>query len=360
MSKGFPPQLLPVLVGQSDLRLAGAFKTKERKGHVDRKCGHVIAPSADDDHNIRTRLALVSVLSLCCSAKMQSRFRDWGDARIFLAVAREGSTLAASRVLGINQTTVARRIGVLEHALDLVLFEKTTRGSKLTDPAKRLLPFAEALEEAAMALEAEAAEERGISSGPIRITAFDSAMLGNISDVVADFVEDNPTANFEFIAAERLLDLTKGEADVALRMTPGKIADDRLIAQKLGESCWTYYASRTYADKRTLPDAFREDMEEHCVILLSHVATKRQNVLRCVSGNEIHTAISAGQGIGPLPIFQGDGDPNLVRCFDPPKGSDLTVWLVTSPAANKRSDVRRFIEFAAPRIAQNLKPTLIA
>ena len=66
----------------------------------------------------------------CCSAKMQSRFKDWGDVRVFLAVMREGSTLAASRVLGINQTTVARRIDVLENALGLTLFEKTTAGSQ--------------------------------------------------------------------------------------------------------------------------------------------------------------------------------------------------------------------------------------
>ena len=72
---------------------------------------------------------LVSPPAPCCSAKMQSKFREWGDFRVFLAVMREGSTLAASRGLGINQTTVSRRIDVLENALGVTFFEKSTRGA---------------------------------------------------------------------------------------------------------------------------------------------------------------------------------------------------------------------------------------
>lgn len=285
---------------------------------------------------------------------MQSRFRDWGDVRIFLAVVREGSTLAAARVLGINQTTVARRIDVLEQALGLQLFEKTTRGSNPTEAANSLLPSAKELEQCALALEEQAETERGRARAPIRITAFDHAMMGNIGQVVSDFVKENPDATFEFIAAERMLDLMKGEADIALRMTPN-ISDDRLIARRVGQTKWTYYAARTYAETHGLPAAYTEDMEEHCVILLSHITTKRRNVMRCASANDARMAMQAGQGVGPLPVFDGDSDPQLVRCFDPPEGADLPVWLIASPSAHKRPMVRRFTAFAAPRIAQNLK-----
>jgi len=288
---------------------------------------------------------------------MQSQFKDWGDARVFLTVFREGSTLAASRILGINQTTVARRIGVLEHSLGLTLFDKTTRGASPTAFATRLLPFAETLEKAALALEAEAITEQGRSNPPIRITAFDHDMIGNISQVVADFVDKNPTATFEFVVAERILDLIKGEADIALRISPA-ITDDRLIARKVGHTQWTYYASRSYAEKNETPDAYAEDMGLHRVILLNHIASRRHNVLRCASADELRTAISTGQGIGPLPIFDGDRAPNLVRCFDPPEGSEIAVWLITSPEAYKRPDVRRFTAFAAPLISRNLREVL--
>lgn len=285
---------------------------------------------------------------------MQSGFKDWGDARIFLAVYREGSTLAAARILGINQTTVARRIGVLEHTLGLTLFEKTTRGACPTETATRLAPFAEKLESAALAFESEALAEQGRTLAPIRITAFDQMVVGDLGRIVSDFGDENPGSTFEFITTERKLDLMKGEADVAIRLTYA-ISDERLIARKVGGTSWTYYASRAYAEKNGTPDAFTDDMSPHRVILLSHVNSSRPNVRRCASASDLRTAIIGGQGIGPLPTFEGDRDPNLVRCFDPPHSSELNVWIVTSPDAYKRADVRRFTAFAAPRISRFIK-----
>ena len=284
---------------------------------------------------------------------MQSRFKDWGDVRVFLAVMREGSTLSASRHLGINQTTVSRRIDVLEHALGVSLFDRTTRGAVPTDHAKSLLASAEALEHAALALEAVANAEKDKASKPIRITSVGDKSFGGLGAVVAEFVEANPSVNFEFVFSEKNLDLMKGEADVALRMTP-EISDDRLIARKVGVRQWTYYASRTYALKHSLPKEFAEDMEDHRVHLLPHFPSKRRNLVRCATINDLMMAIETGQGIGPFPLPIGDANPNLVRCFDPPPGSDLQVWLILSPAAHKRPEVRRFTAFAAPRIAQNL------
>ncbi|WP_074840006.1 LysR family transcriptional regulator [Marinovum algicola] len=261
---------------------------------------------------------------------MQSRFRDWGDVRVFLAVMREGSTLAASRHLGINQTTVARRIDVLEHALDVVLFERTTRGAEPTEHATALLPFAEAIETAALSFEAEA--ERGRDSAPILITSFENETFGHIGAVVAEFAEKHPGVRFKFVFSERSLDLVKGEADVALRMAPA-ISDDRLIAQKVGQTQWTYYASRAYAATHSLPAEFRKDMEDHPVHLLNHFPSERRNIVRCATFNDMLMAVLTGQGIAPMPVTIEATNPNLVRCFDPPPGSDL----LTCPPPNPSS-----------------------
>ncbi|MBF9061361.1 LysR family transcriptional regulator [Rhodobacterales bacterium HKCCSP123] len=285
---------------------------------------------------------------------MQSRFRDWGDVRVFLAVLREGSTLAASRHLGINQTTVSRRIHVLEHTLGVTLFDRTTRGAVPTEHANNLVASAEALERAALSFEADAAAERASSSKPIRVTAVGDKSIGNIGAIVAEFVEENPGVSFEFIFSEHPLDLMKGEADVALRMA-AEISDDRLIARKVGVTHWTYYASRAYAAKKSLPAEFSDDMEDHRVHLLHHFSSKRRNIVRCATVNDMMMAIETGQGIGPFPVTVGDANPNLVRCFDPPSGADLQVWLLASPSALERPEVRRFTAFAGPRIARNLK-----
>ena len=285
---------------------------------------------------------------------MQSRFRDWGDVRLFLAVMREGSTLAAARHLGVNQTTVSRRIDVLEHALGVTLFARSTRGARPTEQATALLPYAQTLEQAAIDFEAQAEATKASDNAPIRITAFESGINGNIAAVVAEFSEKHPGVSFEFNFAERSLDLMKGEADVALRMTPSA-PDEKLIAQKVGQSNWTYYSSRSYAAKNNLPSEYGPDMEDHAVHLLNHVKSDRQNLVRCATSHNVVMALQTGQGIGPLPLIVGDANPELVRCFEPPPGSELQVWLVTSPAAHKRADVRRFTAFAAPRIARNLK-----
>lgn len=273
---------------------------------------------------------------------------------MFLAVIREGSTLAASRMLDINQTTVSRRIDVLEHVLGVKLFQKTSRGAEPTETALQLLPLAEQMEKIAIEIDGAANTVRQRPKPPIRITAFDQAMVGNIGSVVSEFTDENPDITVEFLAAERLLDLVKGEADVAVRATP-TISDDRLIARKIGMSYWTYYASRAYADKHGTPNAFSEDMAPHRVVLLSHISSNRPNVLRCNSARDLVMAIKTGQGIGPMPINEGDRDPDLVRCFDPPENAKFPVWLVTSPQAYEREEVRRFTGYAAPKIAKNLK-----
>lgn len=285
---------------------------------------------------------------------MQNRFKDWGDARVFLAVAREGSTLAAARVLGINQTTVSRRIDVLEHALGVTLFEKTTRGACLTEAGEDLLSAAEALETAAVEFETQAIEHSLKDAPPIRLTAFDSAMVGNLGKIIAAFSEENPNISFEFIAAERILDLCKGEADIALRLSPA-IADDRLIVTRLGELAWTYYASKAYAAKNGVPEAYVEDLAPHKVALLAHIPSKRKGVQRCATADDLRMAILAGQAIGPLPTFDGDQNPNLIRCFPPPHGSKLNAFLVTSPDAHKRPIVRKFTAYAAPILRRYFK-----
>lgn len=285
---------------------------------------------------------------------MQSRFKRWEDARLFLAVAREGSTLAASRALGITQTTIARRMDALEHALGLTLFERDTRGFRLTEDGAALIEPAECLENAALELEGAAADRRKARNRPIRFTAWDDVLTLEIAAVFAEFSELHPEVSFEFLASERRLDLSGGEADVALRLG-AEVVDQTLIGRVVGATFWTYYASERYAEANGLPRTFSPDMEAHTVILLRHIPTARRNVLLCKSSAEQVMALQTGRGIGPLPIYQGDRTPGLVRCFPPPDGAELTARLLASQTAYRRPEVRSFMAFAAPRIAELLK-----
>ena len=125
---------------------------------------------------------------------MNSRFRNWSDVRVFLAVVREGSTLAASKVLGMAQPTVAQRIDVLEHELGLTLFNRDTRGFTPTTEGRSLVKTAEAVEAAALAFEDQAASQT--QARPIRITAFSENLSTSTTNILSEFSLRRPRTRF--------------------------------------------------------------------------------------------------------------------------------------------------------------------
>ena len=170
-------------------------------------------------------MTLVSVSTLCCSTKMKSVFQNLSDVRVFLAVLRTGSTLAASKTLGMSQPTVARRIEALEHMLDLVLFERNTQGFVATQDALALVVNAEAVEEAAKALDLKAARLASAQSRSIRITAVTDAFNPRLSAMLEGFVESYGNVSFELIPSDDAVNISSGDADIAIRWTNKKIDD---------------------------------------------------------------------------------------------------------------------------------------
>jgi DNA-binding transcriptional LysR family regulator len=247
------------------------------------------------------------------------------------------------------QPTVARRVDALEHDLKLTLFERNTRGYHLTPEGTAMLPFAEAVQEAAASMEEAAQNELQRTAAPIRFTTWDDALSAALAETFADFTAGNPGTTFEFLASDQPLDLLAGEADVALRTTSDP-QDDNLICRRIGATNWTYYASPAYAKERGLP-AGMEDLDSHQVILLDHIPSRRQGVRFCKSAAELIMLVRSGQGIGPIPVVQGDVEAGLVRCFPPPDSSRLDIFLLVNPAAYRRPEVRRFVSFAAPRFS---------
>lgn len=291
---------------------------------------------------------------------MKSEFRDWSDIRAFLAVMREGSTLAASRQLGVAQPTVARRIETLEHATGLTLFDRDTRGFHPTGAARTLLPLAEAVETAANAF---AAKSRDLSQPrAIRITAYSGNFSQKAATIFAEFTADHPDVQFEFLPSLRTLDLIAGEADVALRL-PGEPPDPSLIRRKISTARWTLYGSKPYADKHGLP-ASLDDLHGHRFVtfqrpdvsdrlhrwLLGHV-NPDQIVMSCHEVELQHAAIVAGRGLGIINLRMAADIPALIRCFDPPEDWAAEHLLLVSPQAYRRPEVKAFVKFFAPRYA---------
>ena len=291
---------------------------------------------------------------------MISSFHNWSDIKVFLAVLRTGSTLAASRQLGISQPTVARRIDAMEHALRLTLFDRDTRGFRPTQDATRLRAAAEAVEASIGAFVGEVENSLRVHSRPIRITAPRVNFSPNFAAILAEFSSGHPGTRFEFISTYDVLDLAAGEADVAIRIAR-TIDDERLICRRLNEVTSSLYASPAYVDRRGLP-ASPSDFAGHSFVVYDRYAKSvgvnewlidridsSQIVSRCSDPEAMIAAIKAGIGIGVVTTSMAADDPGLIRCFAPPDGTSSTSWFLVSPDAYRRPEVKAFTAFFAPR-----------
>lgn len=294
---------------------------------------------------------------------MKSEFRNWSDVRIFLAVLRRGSTLAASRELGVAQPTVARRIEVLENETGLTLFQRDTRGFKPTEAAKTLHPFAEGFENAARAFAFKTKELR--ENRAIRITA-PGTFSDKVMDIFSAFTVLNPAVSFEFIHSVKVLDLSKGEADIAFRVARSE-ADETLICRKISTAQWALFAGKTYAEKFGAPSS-AADLKDHRFVTFQNdnVPDYLHNwLLRHVSPDQIVTsfrevdliqaAIRAGHGLGLVNLRMASTDKSLIRCFDVIEELSRTNMMLISPDAYRRPEVKAFAKFFAPRYSATFK-----
>jgi DNA-binding transcriptional LysR family regulator len=253
---------------------------------------------------------------------------DWNDLRYFLAVAREGSTLAASRALGVNQSTVQRRLAELERNLGYAVVRRYQSGYQLTELGEALLPAARKVEDAFVALERQVRSYGEDLAGTIRLTCPEplvSRITG--SPLLTMFQERYPGLRVEFVMSDGYLDLSKGEADVALRS--GEPADENLVGRKIGDSIWAVYASRSYVQRHGRPhDA--SDLSHHAIVgfegmLSKHraakwLATVAPDATIAASNNSVLgvlSAVKSGVGVAPLPTTIADMHDDLVQVVAP-------------------------------------------
>ena len=189
---------------------------------------------------------------------------NWNDLRHFLAVARAGSTVEAAELLGVNQSTISRRIEALETALGAKLFDKAVSGYQLTELGRELVPAAESAElgtEAVLLL----TEQRVRSlAGTIKVTTNETIAELFLMPALSEFAELYPDIRVDVDVSSRLLDLAKGEADVALR-TGRDRGNGPLFGRKLSKFPWAIYCSHGYVTTHGHPVS-AEELTQHRII----------------------------------------------------------------------------------------------
>ena len=293
---------------------------------------------------------------------------DWNDLRFLLAVAEEGSTLAAARALGVNQSTVQRRLSELEARLGQRLVERQQAGYRLTDLGAAVLPQARNVRDAVAAF-AQAVRETGrAQGGVVRVTCPEPiAFRLTKSGLLDRFHGANPGLKVEFVLSDKYVDLTKGEADVALRS--GDTDDDILVGRKIADSLWAIYASRDYVAQHGAPASiaelgdhpligFEETMTRHrAVTWLREVAPNATYAARNTSVLGLIYAAKASIGLAPLPMALGDAEGDLIRVLGPV--AELTrAWrLLAHPDLRHSAGVEAFFAFVLSE-ADALRPIL--
>lgn len=274
---------------------------------------------------------------------------SWDDLRLVLAVARGGSLSAAARQLGVNHSTVFRRLGNLEAALAVRLFDRETKGYAATTAGSDLLQTAEAIEAQMIALERRLAGRDLSLSGAIRITAPDDVYEPLLIDPLARFRRRYPDITLEVVIDNRMLNLTRREADVALR--PARNPDENLVGRKIGRLVSRAYVSRDLladgGDHARLPWLAWEEgggPAEERAWFKAEIATERI-VFRCNSMQHLMTACRAGIGAAILPCFLADPAPELVRLEPFDAKMETQLWLLTHPDLRRTARIRAFLDF---------------
>jgi DNA-binding transcriptional LysR family regulator len=293
---------------------------------------------------------------------------DWNDLKYLVAVARHGSTSAAARTIGVNQSTVQRRLAELERQLGHVLIERHQSGYRLTAIGEAMLPHAESVASAAYAFEQHLKDAQRNSGGTVRLTCPEPiAIRFTQSGLLDRFSASHPDFKVEFVLSDQYVDLAKGEADVALRS--GDTDDGVLVGRKVADSIWAIYASKGYIELHGAPSrlediyigpliGFAEKLSKHRLsVWLSEVAPHATFAARSNSVLGLVSAAKSGVGIAPLPIALGDAEPDLVRVL-PPVPELTRAWrLLCHPDQRHTRRVTAFFDFVQVEL-EALKPIL--
>lgn len=279
---------------------------------------------------------------------------DWDGLRVFLAVARAGRISTAARRLGVEHTTVARRITALETALGVPLFYRTTRGYVLTSRGQSVLSTAEAMERAALVVEARAREQSEAVAGRVRVAMppeYGSHWLG---PRLPEFRAAYPQIELEILVGTRERDLSRGEADLAIQ--PPRPSQQGMVAVRIGRASTALYASRALIGHKRIRIRRAEDLRDLPLLAYTPPFQILQNarwfqpilesVTIALETNSTHALLSAaiaGTGIAVLPRFVATKHEELIAVSDDVCAYDLL--LVTHPEVRRDPKVRGTAEF---------------
>jgi DNA-binding transcriptional LysR family regulator len=276
---------------------------------------------------------------------------DWSDFQFFLAIAQTGQLSKAGTTLGVDGTTIGRRLRRLEANIGATLFEQTREGQVLTEAGERLLVSVEAMAKAALAAENNKVRQADSElSGILRISVSEGFGSWFLAGHIPDFIAAHPRLTLDLVANSGFLSLSKREADVAVMLS--RPAAGPIIASKLSDYALRLYATPDYLAETGVPSSPEELTRGYRLIgyipdmiyapelrYLDEIHPGLTISIRSSSINAQHHLIAAGSGLGVLPCFIGDADPLLMAVL-PEHQITRSFWMVTHKDTHQLARVR--------------------
>jgi DNA-binding transcriptional LysR family regulator len=289
---------------------------------------------------------------------------EWSDLQYFVAVCERGSIGAAAQALGVNHSTVLRRIANLERTLEVRLFDRLPRGYVLTAHGHDLAAGVGGVAEQFDAAQRRVTGADLALSGVIRLTAPDTLVQALLLPLLAQFRQRHPQVRLELVAGGQFLNLTQREADVAVRGS--NRPPDNLVGRRAGTIQTALYAARTYLDG-LVPQARDADHRwvghdaslahlQSAKWMQKHVPADRV-ALRVDSLVTLADAVAAGFGVGWLLCPLADARPGLERLQPPPEEFDTQVWVLTHPDLRGVARIRALTGFLHDALAADPRLT---
>ncbi|CAM2009037.1 LysR family transcriptional regulator [Acanthopleuribacter pedis] len=279
---------------------------------------------------------------------------QWDDVKVFLATARSGSTVEAAARLQVNQSTVSRRLAALEQALSTPLFERTRAGFVLSKAGRAVLPFAEEMEAGALRIAREIGAAENEAGGVVVVATIDEIATWIIAPVLPEFHRKWPHIRLDLKSSPRLVNLERGEADVALRLA--RPESGNLFARRVGGFAFGVYASQSYLETRS-PDSLEDPHTLDWIMLEGlppHLPESRwfaalypdlKPILKCNGTKPQIAAVQAGLGVALLPRPTAYLAQGLVRLPVETKGLYREIWLVVHRERRHVPTVQAVVDF---------------
>lgn len=285
---------------------------------------------------------------------------DWDDLRAFLAVARMGRLTVAARRLGLDHSTLSRRITSLEANLRVSLFERSPTGYKITEAGQKLAAEVQQMESAVIRIRTDVSAEVNALAGPIRLTMPEGFSSSFFVRRLYHLPAELTAVRIELIANPSILSLTKREADIAIMMERPTLGP--LVSRKLCDYEYGLYCSRSYLQSHD-NIAAPSDIDRHFVIgyIPDYLPTPAHDYLRDylphrdadLQVSNILTQVDAtcqGLGVALLPCFIADNHPELVRLLTGDISFVRSYWIVTHENPRYPSRTRSIKDFIVGQV----------